>query len=229
MPSHSDLIQLAIPWLCSRFDAPRDLVLVEPKCSFTRKGESPDILLWVMTKDHGFISVVGEVKRTKGDASADDKKWHRADSWRGCGNYRFWIAEEEAYNQRNVPDYWSGVMVRNGECHLVCEGEFHHNHNREWETALLWTAWKQTLRAGKTTPSDVRAARVGKLTDRQYVEIAGVLHSDGPTMARGILKECREQLGQMTVGKLTKILEADDRFTVEDVGGPRFFNVKGQD
>ena len=96
--THSELINRAEKWLRGSLDC--RVVLTEFK-AYTYSGETPDAIGW---KESHCILV--EVKTSKSDFMADQKKRSRRKGFPAMGNYRFYFAEKGVLDGCEIPEGW---------------------------------------------------------------------------------------------------------------------------
>lgn len=95
-PEHARLVQLGARWLKKQ-----GFAVIETELTSSKSREQPDVI--------GFrasCSVVIEVKVSRSDFLADQRKPERMGDRQGLGNYRFYLCPAGLLSPQEVPSKW---------------------------------------------------------------------------------------------------------------------------
>lgn len=132
-PTHAELVSAAARWL--RGSRRHKVVLTEIASSHF---EIPDVIGWT-----NWCSTVVEVKTSRADFFADQKKPFRRHPHTGMGMYRWVFAPRGLLSPADIPtsmSQWGLVEVRAGRCFRLKQAVGHGERNVRAEIRLLVSA-----------------------------------------------------------------------------------------
>lgn len=140
--THQELVERAVKWLRKphgKGGTGCHVAVSEFPTGYT--GEIPDAIGFRAHTEHLGGSVVCEVKVSRGDFLADNKKPHRNGEVLGVGQHRFYVAPQGLIKPDELPQNWGLVEVNNRgftKCIVGYPSTLHYGNRRKLFEASLF-------------------------------------------------------------------------------------------
>lgn len=113
-PTHYELVKRGGIWLTNRKRC--GAVILEKNNPLG--GEAPDIIGWC-----NFFSILIEVKISRADFFADQKKHFRRNLFMGMGKHRYYLCPKDLIHPEELPSKWGLLYATTGQIREIVKPE----------------------------------------------------------------------------------------------------------